>query len=119
MTSNPFAPAASVDDEIGVCGDARLIRSGFLFRIIEFETPRKCGLRYSGWWFLQRVWVDDHKVWSKVSWLNLSRNIEFRLPADRFPDESLVRIEIVFRPGLVIRRFRVWMDEQLAFDQIS
>ena len=35
---NPFAPACSVQDELGVCGDAVLMRKGFLYRLIRFNA---------------------------------------------------------------------------------
>ncbi|TWU55740.1 hypothetical protein [Rubripirellula reticaptiva] len=119
MSKNPFSPSLLIADEKGVCGDVRLVRSSFLFRVIDLGLPLPCRLTYSGWWFLQRVWIDDRKVWSTVSWLALARRIEFPLPADLDERRRTIRIEIDFRPGLMIRRFRVWVGEELALDQIS
>lgn len=124
MSTNPFEPSAQIDVERGVSGTARLLQSGFLFRIVEFRIiegndPVVVRLRYSGWWFVQRVDVNGVRAWTKISWLNLSRQIEFVLPAQVAPSRNLVQIEINFRPGLLIQRFRVWVDGQMQFDQIS
>ncbi len=126
---NPYSPGSLVENEPAVFGDAHLVQSGFLYRVIDFPAPFKCRMVYSGWWFVQRVSVDGHLAWSKVSWINLATKIEFALPprkdtlerlaADRDPLGHQVRIEITFRPGLVIRRFRVWIDDALSFDQLG
>lgn len=119
MQNNPFRPSAEIDTEKGVTGTARLLRSGFLFRLIELNVPMPIRLRYSGWWFVQRIDVNGVRVWTKISWLNLSRQIQFVLPAEIDPARRPVNIEIDFRPGLLIRRFRVWVDGQMEFDQVS
>lgn len=119
MHNNPFRPSAEIDTEKGVTGTARLLRSGFLFRVIELNFPGKVHLRYSGWWFVQRVDVNGIRVWTKISWLDLSRRIQFALPVEVDPARRLVNIEINFRPGLLIQRFRVWVDGQMEFDQVA
>jgi hypothetical protein len=124
MQNNPFLPSAEIETEKGVTGDARLVRSSFLFRIIELDSPFPKSqipirLRYSGWWFVQRVDVNGIRAWTKISWLDLSRQIQFDLPAEVDSQCRPVNIEINFRPGLMIRRFRIWVDGQLQFDQVA
>jgi len=129
---NPFAPTAEVLQQPAIFGDAQLAREAFLFRVIDLKTPIACRLTYSGWWFVQRISVDGRRVWWKVSWLNLERVIRFSVPhriesaigaetGAGEADQNLIdgRIEIDFGRGLRIRRFRVWFDDELTFDQIA
>ena len=76
-------------------------------------------MKYSGWWFVQRIDVNGVRAWTKISWLDLSRQIQFDLPAEIDRARRTVNVEINFRPGLLIRRFRVWIDGQMEFDQVS
>ncbi|MCC9601389.1 hypothetical protein LOC67_12610 [Stieleria sp. JC731] len=75
-------------------------------------------LRYSGWWFRQTIAISGFVVWSKISWLDIDRQVEFQLPAEVDPQRRPGRIEIDFSRGLRIRRFRVWIDEHLVYDEV-
>ncbi|WP_149752697.1 hypothetical protein [Rubripirellula obstinata] len=86
-------------------------------------------LTYSGWWFVQRVHVNDLLVWWTISWRSIWPLIEIDLTkklAQRdetgkrqtgLPKE--IKIELDFTPGLRIRRFRVWLDQEIRYDEIS
>ena len=102
------------------------------------KDRRKPGisLTYSGWWFVQRVYVDRELVWWAISWLKIQSSIAINLASiDRSrksadasakfaidsPSEIKVgeiKIEISFSRGLRIRRFRVWLDREIRYDEI-
>jgi hypothetical protein len=116
---NPFDAAKILVDEKGVFADgAKLIRGMLVFRVIDFEIPFKGRLVYDGWWFWQRVTVDGIRVWSKISWLRIERQVEFTLPAAVDPLQSRCRIDIHFGPGLTIRRFQVTVAGVVSYDEI-
>ena len=126
---NPFAPTGFVPNETGIFGGARRLNSGFLYRVIDLGTEQRGEqmlLVYTGWWFLQRVYVQGKRRWWAVSWLTIHRNIEFSvarltgttLENQESPDQR-VRIEIDFGRSLVIRRFRIWVDGQIRYDEIN
>lgn len=86
-------------------------------------------LTYSGWWFWQRIKINEQRVWSAISWLSLHRSIDlsipsqFILPADSnaelvHPDVLRGNVEIHFGPGLSIRRFRILIEDQVRYDEI-
>ena len=81
-------------------------------------------LTYNGWWFVQRVHLNGKMVWWAISWLKIESSLEIDLRTDNrdweatsFP--SKVRIEIDFSRGLQIRRFRIWFDQEIRYDEIS
>lgn len=145
---NPYSATTNLTSRDGIFADsAILVRSSFLYRIIRLLRPElgqdKDSSRqadeglvdettasetdliiYSGWWFWQRVTFNGHRVWSKVSWVALNREIEFRIPAGFSRSsidqnrERVGKIEIDFGPGLRIRRFRLWMDDVIVLDEI-
>lgn len=117
--TNPFAPPSSVTLERGVFGGARQKRSGFLYRVIDIDSPVQTQLVYSGWWFRQKLELDGLLVWFRISWLTITRQADFRLPASIDPDQSPGKLEIEFGRGLAIRRFRVWIQDQLIYDEIN
>jgi len=119
MPDNPFSPPSTLSHQKAVCGDARLLQSGFLYRVIEFEQPLGFRLEYSGWWFWQRVRINGNRVWFRISWLRIWSQLEFDLPAEVDSSQPEVKIEISFRPGLIIQRFRIWVAQQIVFDQVS
>lgn len=119
MTPNPFAPSHNVANERSVFGEARLIRSTFLFRIIEFDSPLQFRMVYDGWWFRQKIEISGKIAWFQISWLTIQRRVEFRIPATIDPRQPAAAIEIDFGQGLRIRRFRVWVSEQIVYDEIS
>ncbi|QDT09597.1 hypothetical protein [Planctomycetes bacterium K23_9] len=143
---NPYSAATNIPSEQGIFAEsADLLRSAFLYRMIRVHDPNQGSspaagetesefgnasrngtlITYSGWWFWQRVVVDNRRVWSKVSWVALNREITFRIPSTESSaqrsaaDERSGRIEIDFGPGLRIRRFRVWVDAEIIFDEIK
>jgi hypothetical protein len=118
MSSNPFS-ATLVTNQRGVFGGARRLRSGFLFRVIELESPFPCRLVYDGWWFRQKIEVNDQLAWFQISWLTIRRRVEFAIPASVDATQPPARIEIEFGRGLSIRRFRVWIDGQIAYDEVN
>jgi hypothetical protein len=118
--TNPFAVSSEVAGQRGVFGDhARLRRSAFLFRVIDFERPFAGTLVYSGWWFRQKVEIAGEVVWFRISWLTIERRAEFRIPVGVDPSRPKGRLEIDFTRGLRIRRFRVWIEGQIAYDEIN
>lgn len=81
-------------------------------------------LTYSGWWFVQRVHADRVLVWWAISWLRIRPSIKIQLlpktlgePKLGFPRD--IKLEIDFSKGLKIRRFRVWLDQEIRYDEIS
>ena len=180
---NPFAPAVAVQEGLGVFGDARLLKSKFLYRKIRLgdqsplwpgvvagfgagrgqldESSRgldavdhgdqldahhlggdhisgdQIDVTYTGWWFLQRVYIQGVRAWWAISWLNLRRSIQFELPGcvvgqiamsrrdianpeDRAEKQAqIMRIEIDFGQALRIRRFRLWVNDRIRYDEIN
>lgn len=118
MPTNPFSIPRELPSERGVFGDARLIKKSFLYRVIELERPIPVRFVYNGWWFRQTVKISNHMAWSQISWLTIERNAEFEIPevvsAGRLP----CKIEIDFARALMIKRFRIWIDENLVYDEI-
>lgn len=119
MSTNPFSVPSQIPEERGVFGNARRVRGGFLYRVIEFETPFACQLVYDGWWFRQKVNLNGRRAWSQISWLNIEREAQFSVPADISAANPNARIEIEFGRTLFIRRFRLWIDEMLIYDEIN
>lgn len=78
-----------------------------------------CVIIYTGWWFWQRVLLGGQRIWSRVSWVSLEREIDFLIPATFEQEHQRQgRIEIDFGPGLRIRRFRLWIDGRIFLDEI-
>ena len=119
METNPFSVPAQIAEERGVFGDAKRLKGGFLYRVIEIKAPFPCQLVYDGWWFRQTVDLNGIRAWSQISWLNIQREVEFAVPSSVNPACGWVRIEINFGRTLFIRRFRVWIDELMVYDEIS
>lgn len=100
-------------------GDARRVRAGFLHRELDITRPVTCRVVYDGWWFRQKIEINGHQAWFQISWLTIRRKIDFRLPAAVDPQQPRARVEIDFGPGLSIRRFRLWLDGQIAYDEVN
>ena len=90
-----------------------------MYRVIEFDAPIACQMVYDGWWFRQKIEINGHVAWVRISWLTIHRKVEFRVPKSVDASEPEGRIEIEFGRGLGIRRFRVWLAGELAYDEIS
>jgi hypothetical protein len=100
-------------------GDHATRKAGsFLYRVIEIRHPEPIELVYSGWWFRQTVDLDGLRVWTCISWLSIRPRLEFAVPdaISRAIDRG--RIEIDFARGLRIRRFRLWLDDLLVYDEV-
>lgn len=123
---NPFSVSAALPLQHGIFSEhAVLVRSGFLFRIIDIREPLVGRLIYSGWWFRQTVEIDGQSHWFQISWLKIHSQLEFTLPAwisidptwgD--PENRRMSIEIGFTRGLAIRRFRIWLAGRILYDEI-
>ncbi len=119
MSTNPFRPAAAIGDDRGVFADfAVRRRASFLYRVIDLERPLATQLLYTGWWFRQAVYFDGHPAWFRISWTRIYTSISFRVPEPVDAQQRLGQIEINFNRGLMIRRFRVWLDAQIVYDEI-
>ena len=118
MPTNPFSVPQELPNERGVFGEARLIKKGFLYRVIEIEKPVAMKFVYDGWWFRQTIKISDHMAWSQISWLTIERNADFEIPPAVSANRLPCRIEIDFAKALLIRRFRIWIDERLVYDEI-
>ena len=116
---NPYRASSNVLPEPGIyLNSAVLCGSSFLFRSIQIERPFSHRLVYSGWWLLQKITIDGQCVWSTVSWPALKRTISFTIPGPGLDFYADGFIEIDFAPGLRIRRFRVWIDGEIVFDEV-
>ncbi len=116
---NPYSVTSKSPPQTGYFGQHATRReAAFLYRVIEIRHPIEAELVYSGWWFRQTVDLAGLRVWSKISWLSISPKVEFRLPEAVDSAGRSGRIEIDFTRGLRIRRFRVWIDEQLVYDEV-
>ena len=119
MTTNPFSVPTIIPDQRGVFGSARRIRSGFLYRVIEIDAPLRCRVVYDGWWFRQKIEINGHTAWFQISWLTIRRRVDFRIPPQVEPSEPRATMEISFGPSLMIRRFRLWIADQIVYDEIN
>lgn len=119
MTTNPFAAPNPTPGQRGVYGNARAVRSGFLYRVIEVDAPLRCKVVYDGWWFRQKIEINGYRAWFQISWLTIRRRIDFRVPAQVDRSEPQGAIEIHFGPSLMIRRFRLWIGGQIVYDEIN
>jgi hypothetical protein len=51
--------------------------------------------------------------------LTIRRRVDFRIPKQVDRSEPAAAIEIHFGPSLVIRRFRLWIADQIVYDEIN
>ncbi|MEC8590477.1 MAG: hypothetical protein VXZ15_02910 [Planctomycetota bacterium] len=115
---NPYqSPSSGSLHERSLGPHARVIQAAFLFRVIEFDLPFPARLRYSCWWWRQRIDINDQNLWFRVSWLRIHRKISFELPESVDPQRRPCRIDIGFSRGMAIRRFQVWIGDELAYDE--
>lgn len=90
-----------------------------MYRVVDIEQPLEFRLVYDGWWFRQKISINGYPAWSQISWLTIRRNVQFTIPSAIDPSEPPARIEINFGTGLMIRRFRIWIGDQIAYDEIN
>ena len=117
---NPYAVTSHVDTAERAYGDhARLVQSSFLFRVIEFDRPFEGRLRYSCWWWRQRIEINGHRVWFRISWLKIHSRAAFRIPAsiDASGPEAGIEIDLTRSNG--IRRFRFWIEGETVYDEFN
>ena len=119
MTTNPFSASNPIPDQRGVFGSARRIRAGFLYRVIEVDAPLRCQVVYDGWWFRQKIEINGNVAWFQISWLTIRRRVDFGIPKQVDRSGRRAAIEIHFGPSLMIRRFRLWIAEQIVYDEIN
>lgn len=125
---NPYSVSTQSSLEKGVFSEcATLHRRSFLYREIQFEKPFQGTFVYNGWWFRQVITLNAVPCWFRISWLRIHSRFEFELPEELTPAGDLysaaessqtVHGEIEFSRTLAIRRFRVWLGEQVIYDEI-
>lgn len=103
----------------GYFGDHASTKAGaFLYRVVEIRHPISAEFVYSGWWFHQSISIAGTRVWGQISWLTIQKRAEFTLPPSVDPECRTGRIEIDFSRGLQIRRFRIWIADELIYDEV-
>ncbi len=90
---------------------------GFVFRRFQLHWPVETTLVYSGWNFLQRVWVGELLVWRRISWVRFYPYISFRLPPQIDPQQRDGALLFEFRPGLRIRRCELSIAGRLVYSE--
>ena len=90
----------------------------FLYRVVEIRHPVAAEFVYSGWWFRQTIEVAGIRVWGQISWLSIKKEADFTLPEAVDPLRRPGRVEIDFSRGLRIRRFRIWIADELIYDEV-
>ena len=117
---NPYSVTADAPLEKGYFGDHSRRKDGaFLYRVVEIRHPIATEFVYSGWWFRQTIDIAGERVWGQISWLDLKKEAEFRLPESIDPSRRPGRMEIDFTRGLRIRRFRIWIADELIYDEVA
>jgi hypothetical protein len=58
-------------------------------------------------------------AWRRISWRTIFSELEFAMPLQLDADRSPVRVEIGFTRALTIRRFRIWVEDTLVYDEIN
>lgn len=112
---NPYLPPAPLQND-PQNDHATLLRGGFLFREIQFYQPVEFRFRYSGWNFIQRIYANEHIVWSRISWVVIHRQAEFRLPQSLDASGATYRMNIEFGRGLRTRHFLLFRGTQLIWE---
>lgn len=117
---NPYSVSSAEPLEEGWFADRATRRQGgFLFRKLDISHPFAANVLYSGWWFRQKIEFNGHVVWWRISWLWIKKSATFRLPAEVDTERRDGKIEIDFSRGLRIRRFRLWIDEEVIYDEVA
>ncbi|MEO1528956.1 MAG: hypothetical protein AAFX06_26340 [Planctomycetota bacterium] len=88
-----------------------------MYRVIEVTEPVEFEFVYSAWWFRQTIDINALRVWHRISWLWIRDHATFSLPAEVDPHERSAEMKIDFSRGLRIRRFRIWIDGTLIYDE--
>lgn len=119
MSTNPFQPMSNLQEEKGVFADGVIRRrAAFLYRVIDLQQPFPARFVYTGWWFRQAVYLNGIPVWFRISWTKIHTDLAFQIPAAVDPQERVGQVEINFSRALLIRRFRIWIDSFLVYDEI-
>ncbi|TWU04855.1 hypothetical protein [Stieleria varia] len=118
--NNPYAPSASTEPQQGVFADhAERLHGGLLHREIQFTKPFAGNLVYDGKWFTQTIRIDGRLLWWRVSWKSIHPIAEFQIPPPIIAGGAQGRIEIDFSRALLIMRFRIWINDQLVYDELN
>ncbi len=114
---NPYSVSADLTPSAGIfCIDGKRAEKGFLYRVIDLNEP-VCGrFVYNGWWFTQTISFAGQLSWRKISWLRIHKVADFFLSDGG--QERKCRLEIVFSRMLRIKRFSIWVDEMLVYDEV-
>ncbi len=116
---NPFQPSSLLDHEPGVFADhAQRLDHGFLYRVIDLRSPLTLHFVYDAWWFWQRVYVNEVRIWSRISWLRIERSVDVVLPAEIDPEQRRFQVDVQFGPGLRFRRFQIVIGGIVEYDEI-
>lgn len=87
-----------------------------MYRWIDVKQPLPLSIVYTGWWFVQRLKIDDRLIWWKISWLRIERRISLDLPSEIDSQMRPLEIEITFGPALWITRFQIWLAAETIYD---
>ncbi|MEM6688437.1 MAG: hypothetical protein AAF664_03355 [Planctomycetota bacterium] len=98
-------------DSLGIGGE---VESLALSQFDGFRT-----LEYNGWWFVQRVLVDEKVVWWAISWLTLERRIRFQIPGLSPGEQAEGELDIDFGRRLQIKRFTFRILTRIIYDEIN
>jgi hypothetical protein len=117
---NPYQPPSDTEPRNFSFADLAVRTEGsFVYRELKLNWPLRARLRYSGWNFLQRVWIDDQLVWKRISWVTFYRQIQFVIPKEIDPRELKGEILIDFGWGLRIRRMTVTIENRLVYEELN
>lgn len=117
---NPFSPPRESAPAKRWAGEhSQLVRAAFLYRVVDFRQPFAGRLVYDAWWWRQRVTVNEHVGWFRISWRRIDDRLEFAIPSGVDSREPKARIEIDFARGARIRCFRFYIAEALIYEEIN
>ena len=116
--TNPYEPPKVAEHSKGNFGDhSRLLKRGFLYREIELYNPVQTLLVYNGWNFLQRIFLDGHLVWKRISWVVIHKKARFQFPEEIDAERRWGEMQITFGRGLLVRRFTILFDDSIVYDE--
>ncbi len=114
---NPYRSPAPVQRQGRLYGEAARRRAGgFLYREIELTGRVEGVLRYNGWWFVQRIHLDEQLLWRKISWLRIERFVEFTLPSVS-GEELAASLHMEFDSRLRFRGFHLLADGYTLYEE--
>ncbi len=117
---NPYevtAPMQAPPVAFALADLAERDKGTFVYRRLNLHWPVEAELEYSGWNFLQRLWINGQLVWKRISWVSFHRRIDFVMPKSVDPEQHHGVIEIDFARALRIRRFLVRLGDRVVYDE--